>query len=268
MPTSVLDPSVEKPIDEDTYNLLLVSDTHFKKKEKINYKDSEGWHRQKELEIIEFLGEKYDCNELILAGDIGPIECIDELYKLQFNVKRIVGGDEDEWNNKSVYNSSYYQRQGLQMNNEVVWRRETEEHTYRFLMLHDPSECGIRPTRDDMIGRIFKGHMQREVGTTNENYIDIFVYGHSHFPYFRPLHNKKKNEFLGVGCGSTLSNYNVKDDIPTRSVELMKVNSSIEVDQIDFESLDIVEEKVFEKGEKGYSCTFDREKWEGFRFKG
>jgi predicted phosphodiesterase len=200
--------------ERDTVRYLVAADLHF---------DRHGdEYKETVLSQLEDYVDEYDCDTLLVAGDIGTVDDIERLLEADVPALKAVGGNNDE-----PYDSWYDPRTDRAFDDEITWKERLDE-AYTIAMSHDPEDFGLTATRDETQQR---GELDP----------DIIIYGHSHMPRDRIIDEKT----LALGAGSTYRNYNIEDDIPDRSIHILEISDQITVKHLDFDTGQPVESSTY-----------------------
>lgn len=215
---------------------LLVSDTHYER----------GRDVDDDRERIAEVYDAYDCDEVLVGGDIGSFEDVEALLDGDFEATA-VRGNNDSWN------VSRYEHDGslrYLADGGRVFYGDGAEWTagpYTVAMQHKPHAFGIRA--------------RSGCGTTPDTDADILIHGHSHMPSYRVLGDGT----LAIGAGSLAENYHVSAELPESSLQVVEVGETVTVKHIDAGSLDVVESATFHYADGFTKAAHDTE-WDGHRF--
>lgn len=187
------------------------------------------------VQQIEEYGEEYDCDGLVIGGDTGTLDEIEEFLDSGFDVVKAVLGNHDDWNQDGC-------DEELECGRRLEWVEEVGEE-YSIAVQHNPDAFDI-------------GSKGGGGGKETEEY-DIVIYGHSHMPYDRDLNDGT----LAIGLGSTYRNYNTNDKMPDKSIHVLELDGSVVVAHIDFETGEILEETEYVRKSDGMQQV--RRHWNG-----
>lgn len=212
---------------DGTRTYLIASDTHLQWND-----DTEGI-----VDTIEEYSEEYDCDELVLAGDIGAWDDVEAFLESDMDGGYIAGGNHDHWTEDDEDRDV----DDYEIGRTLAW--QDDETGFRFALSHYPADFGQSPVKD------------RSSETLGP--YDIVIHGHSHMPRDRIV-----DDSLVLGTGSLYRNYNTKDHLPDRSFHVLELDDGIALKHIDYDSGDIVEEKYFSV-EDGIEQTSAVWTWDG-----
>lgn len=215
---------------------LLVADPHYER-ERDPADDSER---------LGTLYEDYDCDEVLVAGDVGSFEDVEAMLEGEYEATA-VRGNNDTWDVDAYEHDGTFRY--LADGGRVFYADEAAWNAgpYTVQMQHRPHDFNIRATS----GR------DAEPDTD----ADIVIHGHSHMPAYRVLGDGT----LAVGAGSLSQNYHVADGLPDRSVQVVEIDADVTVHHIDADTEEVVETVTF-RYDDGFVKTAHDTDWDGHRF--
>lgn len=206
----------------------------------------------------ESIAQEYGCEELWLGGDIGNAEDFSAYLSYDFDRIKAVVGDEDRKSDLGDGEKGWYaheiEKHGSldHMNNlygvdvgETVADPVTAAQPYEVVMGHDPEVFGIDYYNEGAVSPACISHALDEP--------KVVLYGHKHRPFARTVQNS-----VAIGMGSTYKNYEVKGEMPERSLYVLELGDAVEVYHIDLEPDDEdrswkeVERQRFERAGDGF----------------
>lgn len=217
---------------EEKKSFAIISDPHYERRGPYDVED--------EIKRIEKYSDQYDCEELLVAGDIGTLADIECLIDSDFEKKRLVPGNHDRWNKITLEKNSLLPKD-VDCEEKLNWTIDVGKDEYQISMSHRPHDFG---TRVSYLKGIDNRHHKD----------DILIHGHSHMSHYRPL----ENSLLALGCGSTYRNFYTPPSFPDKSFQILDINSKVKVREIDLEEDDVVLEKIFQR-ENG--CFKEKKGW-------
>jgi predicted phosphodiesterase len=111
---------------------LIASDTH------LQWRDD----TDELIDRIDEYGTEYDCDELVLAGDIGTWYDVETVLESGIDAGYIAGGDHDPWMNGE-------EREDIEdydIGRTLAW--QDDETGIRFALSHYPTDFGQTPVKD------------------------------------------------------------------------------------------------------------------------
>jgi len=231
----------------DACDFLIVSDLHL----------DWGEDGQDDIEYaktvtrrINSYGEEYGCDGLLVAGDVGSTENLEDLYdelREDFEEIKIAQGNHDVNGREIAERVNHVPTDDYDTCVETTTGK-TDDLLVQ--MKHDPSDFGLN-------------YRKQESRHSDHERPDILVYGHSHMPFDRVL----SDGTLAIGAGSTYDNYNMEDHFPTASFHVLGFDEAggdehVTVEHRDFWSQDIHEEAVYRWDDDGFSKVFSDWEWD------
>lgn len=222
---------------------LLVSDTHYHERDRDDVDTLHGYL------------DAFDCDELLVAGDVGRFDDVEALLDADVEAKVARGNhdveeDGEQWLDEHASEEGellYRDGDGTVYGDEIRWL-DGPDLGYTVGMAHKPHAFGIRA--------MAKG------GAAPDGSYDILLYGHSHMPHYRVLGDGT----LAIGAGSAWQNYHTMDDLPDRSVQVVEIGEKVRVEHIDVDTDDVVEELAFAYTVDGFELVEHDADWGGVRF--
>lgn len=215
---------------------LLVSDTHYE------HDRAPG----DDASLLEEVYGAYDCDEVLVAGDVGSFDDVEALLDGAYEATA-VRGNNDSWEVDAYEHGEdlRYLADGGRVfyGDEATWNAGP----YTVAMQHRPHDFDIRATSSH--------------DTTPATDADIVIHGHSHMPAFRVLGDGT----LAIGAGSLFQNYHVADALPDRSVQVVEVGEDVTVQHIDADTREVVETAQFAY-QDGFVKREHETDWHGHRF--
>ncbi|MFP4045949.1 MAG: metallophosphoesterase family protein [Candidatus Aenigmatarchaeota archaeon] len=211
--------------EEDKKPVAVISDTHYERRSPPAVEE--------EIKQIENYGDIYGCEELWAAGDIGSISDVEKLIDSDFETIRLVPGNHDHWDEITLKKNSLL-LDDIHCHEKLDWELEIGSDNYKICMSHRPHDFGTRVSYEEGMDCDYSNY-------------DILVHGHSHMSHFRPLEEK----VVALGCGSTHKNFYMPSRFPRRSMQVLEINSAIDIKEIDIERDEVVLEKLFKKTKDG-----------------
>lgn len=223
---------------------MLVSDTHFSRPD-VDVPKTVG-------KLLQY-GEDYECDELVLGGDISkdPKEVTYLINGNVFDGFKIAKGNHDHWDPTDLY-KEIRSRAPEARNAFVAEKLEWEDGgifgEYLLSLSHKPQEFKIRSSTTE---------------SKFDYHEDIILYGHSHAPHDRVMGKGT----LFVGIGSAFSNYNTpfKNNhiMADRSFQIMNIGEKIYIEHYDFDTEELVESSEYIFTNEGFQNTFKEGYLEG-----
>ncbi|MDY6771075.1 MAG: metallophosphoesterase family protein [Candidatus Nanohaloarchaea archaeon] len=235
------DPDPERSAAEDhAHDYLVVSDLHLDwgedGQDDIEYATTVANH-------LERYGEEHGCDGLLIAGDIGEPDDVEDLYddvKEAFDEVLIAQGNHD------VLARDIAERVNHVPTDDYDQAVRTEVDGLLLEMQHDPSDFNLN-------------YKKQQSSSSAHGEPDIVVYGHSHMPFDRAL----SDGTLAIGAGSTFDNYNMQDHMPSTSFHVLSSDDDhVTVEHHDFWSGEKVEEAVYRYGPDGFEEVFSDWEWD------
>lgn len=221
---------------KETRSFLLLADTHYNQD---NFYDRSF---RDDLKTFEEYGDIFDCDEILVAGDIGDLGDIGDIIYSDFDYKRLVKGDNDEWDLEEVEDVFLADRLDVDYGHEVRWEVEVADKEYELCMRHKPDVLGMDPDKRKPLREKYES-------------VDVAIHGHRHVPNYRVLEDGK----LGISLGSRFSNYiDHSKKGPNKTIQILELDSVCGVKHIDFENDEIIEEGIFDKNNGRFSLL---EEW-------
>ncbi|MDY6777973.1 MAG: metallophosphoesterase family protein [Candidatus Nanohaloarchaea archaeon] len=221
------DGEIEDVFDAPAETYLAVSDPHLSSDTNLNTSPLDA---DEVLEDVERYGEEYDCDELLVGGDVGTADEIKAFLDLDFERVRAVEGNHDLYDGGEPALPD-----GTDYGEALLWR----EKDLQWAMRHRPSDFGLQSTADRSSVPFLEP-------------FDIVLYGHSHLPYERVL----EDGTLAVGMGSLAQNKQVTAELPDRSFYVLDVfddeDYAVGLRHVDFDTGEVLERSLYVETGEGF----------------